>query len=136
MTRRNLIAATIAGALGSARAIYAESNSTVRGKLTPGDKPSIEIQGRRIALSGDEDTMKVLADDRLKGSDFEASGRYESQERFAAGPMGEHALAVYEHGKKLFITYWCSNCSVRYIVPGPCLCCGLSTDLQLRDSVE
>jgi hypothetical protein len=133
VTRRNLISTTIAAAFVSGRAIYAETGSSIRGKLEPGEKPAIVIEGRRIALTGDEDAMKVLSDDRLKSSDFEAQGRYDSPEHFVTSL---NSLAAWQNGKKRVITYWCSNCSVRYLVPGPCVCCGLSTGLQLRDTVE
>jgi hypothetical protein len=133
VTRRSLIAGTVAAAFVSARAVYAETGSTVRGKLEPGEKPAIVIEGRRIAITGDEDTMKVLADDRLKGADFEAQGRYDSPGHFVTSLA---SLAVYENGQRLRVTYWCSNCSVRYLVPGPCVCCGGPTGLQLYDTID
>jgi hypothetical protein len=133
VTRRGLIAGTVGAALIAARAVYAETGSSIRGKLESGEKPAIVIEGRRVALTGDEDTMKVLSDDRLKGSDFEVQGRYDSPGHFVASL---NSLAAYQDGKKRFITYWCSNCSVRYLVPGPCACCGQITELQLRDTVE
>jgi hypothetical protein len=133
VTRRGLIATTVGAVLISARAIYAETGSSIRGMLEPGEKPAIVIEGRRVSVTGDEDTLKVLADDRLKGVDFEAEGRYESPGHFVTSLQ---SLAAYQDGKKRFITYWCSNCSVRYRVPGPCVCCGQITELQLRDTVE
>ena len=131
MTRRDLISTAVAASLLSARAIYAQTGSSIRGKLETGEQPAITMGGRRVALTGDEDTMKILADDRLKGVDFEAQGRYDSPGHFVTSLA---SLAVYENGRRLHVTYWCSNCSVRYLVPGPCVCCGGPTGLQLREN--
>lgn len=136
MRRRDLIPFSLAAALLAERALFAETSSSIRGQLAAGDKPVLILEGRRITLSGDEDTMKVLADERLDKADLEVAGRYENEGRFAAAPIGLHALAVYKGGKRLYVTYWCDNCSVRYVVPGPCVCCGKFTALDLRDQAD
>lgn len=135
LTRRQMFAVSLATLAPAGRA-FAQTGSSVRGRLEIGETPVLIVEGRRIPLAGDEDTMKVLADDRLKDADFEVAGRWESTDRFTASPIASHALFVYKGSKRLFVTYWCDNCSVRYLIPGPCVCCGKNTDLDLRDKPE
>ena len=61
-------------ALGSI--CFAQSPSSLRGKLIqPPDKdPVIEVKGRRVAIEADEDTWKVLRDERLAGADVQLLG--------------------------------------------------------------
>ncbi len=119
-------------------ALLAEAPSIgVRGKLETGDKPVlVRSDGRRIHLQSDEPTMAVLADERLKGSDFEVLGHYESPDRFAVDHIHTRSLYVHKDGKRLMVLYWCDVCYIRTYSPGLCVCCRKYTDLDLRESED
>jgi len=111
----------------------------VRGKLLPGGAgPSfVELSsGKRIQLAGDRETLKVLADPRLKGVELEAHGRFTDSGRFEVGHIHARNLFVIQDGKKLMISYWCDVCSIRTYSPGTCMCCQEETALDLRESIE
>jgi len=111
--------------------------ATLRGKLSqgPGGRPVLETTGERaVFLEGDADTMKVLADGRLHGADFEVSGERLAADRFRVGPFHTKSMWVLKDGKRLLITYWCAVCSIRAYVPGPCQCCQEETELDLLEA--
>lgn len=124
----------------AARASFAAvPGISIRGKLAAGadGQPALELSGgKRILLQGDEQTVAVLKDQRLTGSDVEAIGHFESPERFVVDPIHTRALFVHKDGKKLYITYWCDVCYIRTYTPGTCVCCQKYTDLDLRDANE
>jgi hypothetical protein len=113
------------------------AKATARGKLTksPDKKPVLETSDHKLLyLDGDEQTVKVLNDERLAGSDFEALGRNTSPDHFEIDPIHDRAMFVHKDGKRLMITYWCDVCYIRTYSPGPCWCCQRYTDLDLRES--
>ena len=109
----------------------------LRGKLVQetGKPPAIESSnGKRIALSGDDPTLKVLNDDRLKGADLEVEGHFTTPDRFDVDHIHTRSLFVYKNGKRQMITYWCDVCYIRTYSPGKCWCCQKNTDLDPQDS--
>ena len=112
---------------------------SVRGRLLPGvgGPAFLELSSdKKIELAGDKETMKVLADARLKGVELEAHGRFASPARFEVGHIHERNLFVVKDGKKLMISYWCDVCSIRTYSPGKCMCCQEETALELRENIE
>ncbi|MBS1875881.1 MAG: hypothetical protein JSU00_21885 [Acidobacteria bacterium] len=114
---------------------FAEDGGTdiVRGKLrqTAGQAPAIETAaGKRVALSGDEPTMKVANDPRLKDADFEVKGRLEPDGHLEINHIHIPSLFVYRDGKRLQVSYWCDVCYIRTSSPGKCWCCQKQTDLD------
>ena len=106
--------------------------ASLRGKLTTGAKPVlVTSDGRKVSLSGDEDVMKVLADERLNGADFEVAGRAANPGSFTASGIHLQPLFVHKGGKRLNVTYWCDICFIRTYFPGRCVCCQKWTDLDL-----
>jgi len=88
--------------------------------------------GRLLLLSGDDDTLGVLNDQRLAGSDFEVIGGA-TGDAVAIEPIYTAALFAYKDGKRLRVTYWCDVCAIRTYTPGLCWCCREETVLDLRD---
>ena len=129
----------LSGFLGFAAvpALWADERATIQGKLAqiPGKPPVLETGARRVALSGDADTMGVLQDKRLAGATLELQGQFDSQGRFTVGPIHTRAVRVLRDGKKLLVTYWCDVCSIRTYKPGICWCCQEETALDLRESL-
>lgn len=108
------------------------SGKRFRGKLTATPKPALEQGGKLIYLRGDDDTMGVLRDERLKGADFEVVGQLEG-DTVSINPIHTAALLAYKDGKRLRVTYWCDVCAIRTYTPGLCWCCREDTELDLRD---
>ena len=104
--------------------------SSLRGKLQTGAKPVLNIPKGPVALQGDEPTMAVLGDIRLKDADFEVDGHLVSPGRMAVDPIHTRSLFVFKDGKRLMVTYWCPVCSIRTYQPGECWCCHNYTDLD------
>ena len=105
----------------------------LRGRLRQpaSGSPHIETpEGRRIQLDGDEPTQKVLADDRLKDTDFEVLGELQSGNRFDVQKIHIPSLFVYLNGKRMQVSYWCDVCYIRTSSPGKCWCCQKNTDLD------
>lgn len=105
----------------------------LRGRLRQpaSGSPYIETaDGRRIQLDGDEPTHKVLADDRLKDTDFEVIGEPQSGDRFDVQKIHIPSLFVYQNGKRMQVSYWCDVCYIRTSSPGKCWCCQKNTDLD------
>ena len=112
---------------------------SIRGKLTrSADKqPALDPGNNKpIFLKGDHDTMDVLNDERLAGSDFEAIGHFTEPDRFTINPITSKSMFIHKGGKRLAITYWCDICYIRTYSPGKCVCCQKNTDLDLREHDE
>ncbi len=92
--------------------------------------------GKRVNLSGDEQTTGVLSDPRLKDVDFEAIGNFDSNGTFIIQPIHKRAMYVHKDGKRLFVTYWCDVCSIRTYTPGRCWCCQDETVLDLKEKLD
>jgi hypothetical protein len=110
--------------------------ASVRGKLMTGPKPVVRTPAGEVSLQGDEPTMAVLADDRLKSLDFEALGSPVPPGSFRIEPIHTRSLFVIRDGKRLMITYWCDVCYIRTYSPGKCWCCQKDTDLDPRESIS
>lgn len=110
--------------------------ASLRGRLIVEEgKPSaVDAGGKRIAVSGDEPTAKVLGDERLGGAEVEFLGRFEGPGKFAVDPMHKKALWVHRDGRRLRISYWCDVCYIRTYSPGRCWCCQKDTDLDPIDA--
>ena len=138
VTRRFLVVS--AGLSWFSRTLWAAAPGvSVRGKLTRSadGKPALEAKPRKlIYLEGDADTLGVLNDKRISGTDFEALGHFQSADHFEIDGIHERAMFVYKNGKRLLITYWCDVCYIRTYTPGVCVCCQKYTDLDLRESEE
>src|SRR5579884_1829431 len=99
---------------------------SVRGKLVqaPDKTPALDTGDHKlIHLTGDDDTVKVLEDERLAGADFEAIGHFNSPDHFQVDPITSTAMFVYKNGKRYTISYWCDVCYIRTYSPGKCVCC-------------
>lgn len=131
VVRRSLLALLIAGFMRAADAAV-----SLRGKLRHGERASIEAGGQRVQLTGDEATIKVLEDERLRDMDFEAVGRWIDKTRFDVERIHTRSLFVHKDGKRLMVTYWCDVCYIRTYSPGICWCCQKNTDLDLRESID
>jgi hypothetical protein len=128
--RRQLLTALL---LAPVLARGAEDKERVRGKLEKG--PALRTSdGKLVALKGDEDTVGVLNDARLAGSDFEVTGKAEADGAFTINPIHTRAIFVYKDGKRLMVTYWCDVCAIRTYTPGICWCCRDETALDLMDA--
>jgi hypothetical protein len=94
--------------------------------------------GQLTLLSGDEDTVGVLKDARLIGSDFEVAGQSTEPGKFQINPIHTRALFTYKKGHRWMVTYWCEVCAIRTYTPGICWCCREDTALDLiePDKVE
>lgn len=128
---------TLCAALASLPLTLAADPATLRGKLSQGSggRPALVTASEgSIFLEGDADTMKVLADRRLHGTDFEVTGERLAANRFRVGPFHTKSMWVLRDGKRLLITYWCAVCSIRAYVPGLCQCCQEETELDLLES--
>jgi hypothetical protein len=115
--------------------LRAESGTALRGKLAsaPDGKPALKTaDGKLIPLTGDEDTIGVLKDQRLAGADFEVIGAF-AGDQFKVNPIHTRAMFVHKDGKRLMVTYWCDVCAIRTYTPGICWCCREETALDLRE---
>ena len=121
--------------LGLPLRLLAGTGGRVRGRLTQdSDAPAVLTgDGKKVSLEGDDPTVAVLRDARLKNSDFEAEGQFSSPGKFVINPIHLRALYIYRGGKRLVVTYWCPICSIRTYSPGICVCCQEETELDPRD---
>jgi hypothetical protein len=128
----------ILGFLALASIAFAQSSSSLRGKLIqqPDKDPVIEAGGRRVAIEADEDTWKVLRDERLAGADVELLGHANDAEHFTVAGTHLHPVYVWRDRKRLYVTYWCDVCYIRTYVPGNCWCCQKYTVLDLREKLD
>jgi hypothetical protein len=109
--------------------------ATLTGRLViESGKPSaIESARKRVALAGDDSTMKVLGDPRLNGFEAEVRGRFTAPDRFELAPFHTHALLIRKDGRWKQVTYFCDVCNIRAYTPGQCVCCQRETELDLID---
>jgi hypothetical protein len=129
MQRRGFLVLLPAAAFG----VDSPGGERFRGKLRQGSKPALDQGGgKMLYLSGDDDTIGVLNDKRLAGSDFEVIGQMQG-DTVAINPIHTAAVFVYKEGKRLRVTYWCDVCAIRTYTPGLCWCCREDTELDLRD---
>ena len=106
----------------------------LRGKLTqaPDGAPALQgADGRLTLLDGDSDTIGVLKDARLVGSDFEVAGEAAEPGKFKIAPIHTRALFTYRNNHRWMVTYWCEVCAIRTYTPGICWCCRENTALDL-----
>mgnify|MGYP000369979903 CR=1 FL=1 len=107
--------------------------NALRGRLLPGEPPTVETTAGVVPVDGDEQVREVLRDKRVIGSEFEVVGRKDANGVFQAAPIHENPLFVHKGGKRLYVTYWCDICAIRTRAPGICWCCQEDTALDLRD---
>jgi hypothetical protein len=134
MLRRHFPALLAMSAATVART--ADSLQSLRGKLSPGVKPSLVGTQGSTLLTGDAGTMLVLGDQRLAGFDFEVVGEPAEPGLFRVGPLHKRAMFVHQGGKRLLVTYWCEVCSIRTFTPGVCMCCQDETALDFKEKLE
>ncbi len=123
--RRSLLALPFAAALRGA------APQSLRGRLAGGKL--ILPSGAAVALTGDDETEKVLADERLQNTDFEVVGQEAAPGKFRVEPIHIPALFVHRDGRKLRVTYWCDVCYIRTYAPGLCWCCRKETLLDPKE---
>ena len=119
--------------------LAAGKQASIRGrlKLASAGVPVLALSdAQQIALRGDESTMGVLLDPRVRDMDFELIGTPTAMGAFEVGPIHTKAMYVHKGGQKLFVTYWCDICSIRTYTPGACWCCQEDTELDLRDRYD
>jgi len=119
--------------------IPAAERASLRGKLgadEQGRPRLLAAAGEAVRLEGDVETMGVLTDARLLGSDFEVLGQRLSRGLFRVDRIHTTALFVHREGRKYLVTYWCDVCFIRTYTPSKCACCQKETDLDLRDPDE
>lgn len=108
-----------------------------RGKLEAKNQPGLrQSDGAFVRLKGDEQTEKVLRDERLQGLDFEIAGQRGADGVVSILPIHLAALFTYQHGKRLRVTYYCDVCAIRTYSPGMCMCCREDTRVDLVDPAE
>ena len=111
--------------------LRAAGPQSLRGRLRGGKL--VLPGGSVVTLTGDDETQKVLADERLEDADFEVAGHEAGQNSFRVEPIHIPALFVYRGGKKLRVTYWCDVCYIRTYAPGLCWCCRKETLLDPKE---
>jgi hypothetical protein len=111
--------------------------TSLRGKLveSEGKPPALELPGHKVvSLEGEPETIAVLNDARLAGSDVELLGQYKTPTVFVVGPFyTSKSMFVHKDGKMYTISYWCPVCSIRAYTPGKCVCCQEETHLDLQE---
>lgn len=116
---------------------FAAPETTLRGKLIQreGKKAALEFTaGRLIALDGDQETVGVLNDKRIRGAELEVTGHLTAPDEFRIDPYtSKGAMFLHKSGKKYTISYWCPVCSIRTYTPGRCMCCQQETNLDLQE---
>ena len=120
----------------AASCLAAVPGLSIRGKLTRSrdGKPALETADHKlVSLYGDDPTMGVLNDQRLRDTDFEALGHFKTPDHFEIDGIENQAMFVHKNGQRLTISYWCEVCYIRTYTPGICVCCQKYTDLDLRE---
>jgi hypothetical protein len=108
----------------------------VRGKLEAPEEGTAGLRqadGAFVRLQGDEQTEKVLHDQRLQGLDFEVLGERQADGSVKILPIHLAALFTYKQGQRLRVTYYCDVCAIRTYSPGMCMCCREDTRVDLVD---
>lgn len=142
--RRRFLAALPAVALPAvALLVWAPRNQAqdsdyhrLRGKLEAPDEGTAGLRlpdGSFVRLHGDEQTDKVLHDERLRGWDFEVYGHRRADGGFDILPIHLAALFTYQNRRQLRVTYYCDVCAIRTYSPGICLCCREDTRVDAVD---
>lgn len=111
--------------------LRAAGEESFRGKLVTGQRLQL-ADGSSLTLTGDDDTVPVLKDKRLIGSEFEVIGTRKGN-TVTIRPIHLPSLFVHREGKRLRVTYWCDVCAIRTYTPGLCWCCREETELDPRD---
>ena len=109
-------------------------STALRGHLRQekGKSPVIETADHKfVALDGDDPTMAIMNDARLKDADVEVLGHPGVQGHFEIHQIFLPSVFVYKDGKRLQVSYWCDVCYIRTSSPGKCWCCQKYTDLDL-----
>ena len=123
--------------LSAAVCLAAQPQATLRGKLVQpeGKPPAIQTVGNKlVSLDGEPESLEVLSDERLAGSDMELLGHYAAPDRFVVGSFyTSQSIIVHKGGKRYTISYWCPVCSIRAYTPGKCVCCHQETHLDLQE---
>lgn len=132
--RRALLAIVAAVACRATETVTAAGggSKSLRGRLKTGSPAMLN----GVELTGDDPTLAVLADGRLNGADFEASGETAAPDKMKLGPIHTRSMYVWKEGKRLMISYWCAVCSIRTFSPGVCMCCQDETELDLKEKFE
>ncbi len=104
--------------------------------LLASGKPILDTENKKTPLAGDEPTIGVLLDKRVRGLLFQLSGKLEGSGIFTVGPIHTKSMVVLKNNQKLFVTYWCDICSIRTYTPGICWCCQEETELDLRERYD
>jgi hypothetical protein len=126
MLRRTLLAIPFAALAGRA------ASESLRGRLA--ERATLDAGGRRVELAGEKETLAVLGDSRLIGSELELIGEFKAPGRFEIGPFYQSkSMFVHRGGKRYTISYWCEICSIRTYTPGICVCCQQETELSLQE---
>lgn len=140
LTRRKLLGTILLLPVGVAFANdEAAAAAQLRGTL---EAQSDDVAGLRlpdgsfVRLNGDDQTVKVLHDQRLQGLDFEVLGERKQNGEFSILPIHLAALFTYQEGKRLRVTYYCDVCAIRTYSPGLCMCCRENTRVDLVDPAE
>ncbi len=124
-----LLAAGLCGA--------AAPQASLHGKLVQqeGKPPGVDPGGHKLVyVEGEPETLAVLGDQRLAGSEVELAGQFKDPEHFAVGPFyASKSIFVWKDGKKHTVSYWCPVCSIRAYTPGKCVCCQQETHLDLQE---
>jgi hypothetical protein len=118
------------------KAVPPAGSVAVRGKLEALDESTAGLRqadGRFVRLQGDEQTEKVLHDQRLQGIDFEVLGERQADGSVKILPIHLAALFTYKQGQRLRVTYYCDVCAIRTYSPGMCMCCREDTRVDLVD---
>lgn len=108
----------------------------LRGRLEAAteDKAGLRLpDGSIVELHGDEQTQKVLHDERLRGWDFEVHGRRNPDGSFDILPIHLAALFTYRGAKLMRVTYYCDVCAIRTYSPGMCMCCREDSRVDVVD---
>jgi hypothetical protein len=123
--------------LATAVSLAAQPQVSLLGKLVQpeGKPPAIQTAGNKlVSLDGEPESLKVLSDERLAGSDMELLGHYAAPDRFVVGSFyTSRSIIVHKDGKRYTISYWCPVCSIRAYTPGKCVCCHQETQLDLQE---
>ena len=135
MHRRSFVSIAVS-CLPLAAAAFPSVESIQGTLLFVSGKPLLETENKKTPLAGDESTMGVLLDKRVRGLLFQLAGKLDDSVTFTVGPIHTKSMVVLKNNQKLFVTYWCDICSIRTYTPGICWCCQEETELDLRERYD
>jgi hypothetical protein len=132
---RALVWTVVVSLLSFRLAASDQASMALRGRLTQHNGKAFldTADHKRVSLSADELTTKILLDERLNNSDFEVLGHFTAADQFAVDPFEKRPAYVYVNGKRKVVSYWCDVCYIRTYSPGKCWCCQKYTDLDPQD---